>query len=91
MAYIGHRCGCGHSDLHHNRDAAKSACQARGGRSCGRGCRKSPTSLEIPTFNLKGHSVERIVAPGERMGGPGGIPTCTCANCQALYAELTAA
>jgi hypothetical protein len=93
MAYIGHRCGCGHLDIHHKTDAARSSCQADGGHSCGRGCRKSTKALLLPTFDLKGRPVERIVPPGERWGAPNGGPmtTCACDNCQVLYAERTAA
>ncbi|MFD5081890.1 hypothetical protein ACFWOG_04510 [Kitasatospora sp. NPDC058406] len=91
MAYIGHRCGCGHMDTQHKAGAPKSTCEARAGLSCRTGCRKSVKSLLRPTFDLKGRPVERIVPPGERIGGNNGHVTCACDNCEALYAELTAA
>lgn len=89
MAYIGHRCGCGHMDIHHKPDAARSACLANGGKSCGNGCRKNPKASVAPSFDRKGRPVERIVPPGERMGQV--VKTCGCEACHALYIELTGA
>lgn len=53
----------------------------------------------VPTFDVAGRKVERIVAPGERLGtgldnglgeqGGGGVTACGCAACKALYADLT--
>jgi hypothetical protein len=92
MAYIGHRCGCGHTAIHHRTDkAGRAKCAAHAGTSCGRGCRMSKRSELLPTFNLKGRAIEQIVAPGGRLAtasGEGGMQTCACDNCQALHAEL---
>ncbi|MFB7617802.1 hypothetical protein [Kitasatospora sp. NPDC056181] len=90
MAYIGHRCGCGHMDAQHKAGAAKTACQARAGLSCGGGCRKSVKSVLAPTFDVKARPIARVVTPGERIGGNNGFVTCGCDNCQALYEQLTA-
>ena len=94
MAYIGHRCGCGHTDLNHSRDAKKALCTANGGRSCGRGCRTNPKSQVLPTWDHKGRPVERVVPPGEGLATPtgnDGVRTCNCDSCKALYAELAPA
>jgi hypothetical protein len=95
MAYIGHRCGCGHMDINHDPDAKKNRCKAAAGASCSKGCRKSAKSIVRPTFDIKAQPVERIVPPGERIAAEGTTPytpkTCDCDSCQALYAELTAA
>ncbi|PBC71528.1 hypothetical protein BX265_6138 [Streptomyces sp. TLI_235] len=89
MSYLGHRCGCGHLDIHHKADAAKSICEARGGASCGKGCRKSTKSVLVATYDSKARPVEEIVPPGERFPNGFGRTACACGNCQALYAELT--
>lgn len=91
MAYIGHRCGCGHLDMHHKPGTPKSACEHNAGASCGKGCRKSTRAVLVPTFNSKAELIERVVRPGERLGDDNGFRTCDCPNCQALYADLTAA
>lgn len=85
MAYIGHRCGCGHMDIRHElkKDGTRGSC------SCSNRCRKSTTATVAPSFDPKGRTVERIVPPGERLGNV--VPTCSCDACEALYAELTGA
>ncbi|MFF2954306.1 hypothetical protein ACFVVU_23550 [Kitasatospora sp. NPDC057965] len=88
--YIGHICGCGHPDVQHQADAPKSKCQAIGGLSCGKGCRKSTKAVLRPTFTVH-RPVETITPPGERVSGNNGWKTCDCDNCRALYAELTGA
>lgn len=93
--FIGHRCGCGHMDIHHTvpKDPnGRRSCTAKAGTSCGRGCRKNPRSEVAPTFDCGGRRIERIVPPGERLaseGSSGTVATCDCDACQALYAELT--
>lgn len=94
MAYIGHRCGCGHMDIHHDAGAKKTTCSANNGNSCGKGCQKNPKASVAPTFDVKGNTVERVVQPGHRFGNEekpqyGPIRTCDCDACRALYTELT--
>lgn len=98
MAYIAHRCGCGHLDTQHNpsRDPntpnERGACTADAGRACHGTCEWGAEPEVYPTFNLKRQPIERIVVPGTRYGAEaGGVPTCGCDNCKALYAELSAA
>ena len=61
---------------------------------------KSRTPTILPSFDVAGRAVERIVPPGERLGvglenglgGEGmGFTTCDCDGCKALYAQETAA
>lgn len=97
MAFIGHRCACGHNDIQHTDGTTSSigTCTA----DCGRDC-KSSCSLELPepevmpSFDIKGNSVERILPPGDgfrAMGDHQVVTTCRCDACQALYAQLAPA
>jgi hypothetical protein len=91
MAYIGHRCDCGHSDLNHRQDGGG---ESLGGcvATCQRPCGPMPEPEVIPTFDLKAKPVERVIVPGE--GLPGGgfvVRTCTCDACVALHEQLVAA
>lgn len=86
MAYIGHPCACRHSDIQH-KISEKTGKRSCGSSPCDRRCRRSDTPQQLPTFDTKGHLVERIVPPGERLSG--WVPTCGCDACCALYAELT--
>jgi hypothetical protein len=90
MAYIGHRCPCGHLDIHHKPDAKKTSCEAAAGASCGKGCRKTTKAVLVPTFDSRGRRVEQITPPGEHIPGIG-RQACDCPNCRALHAELTGA
>ncbi|MET9517007.1 hypothetical protein [Streptomyces sp. NPDC002994] len=92
MAYIGHRCGCGHSDLQHSGEGPAGTCQAASGASCGRGCTPSPDPEVIPTFDTKGQPIERLIPPGEGLASMSGAPivrTCSCDACAALHEQLT--
>ncbi|KDN83450.1 hypothetical protein [Kitasatospora cheerisanensis] len=94
MAYIGHRCACGHLDVHHRADSAsREHCEAVGGVRCGKGCRKSSTSILVPTFDLAGRRIETITEPGQWIGEGAGYSraACACDDCRALHAELTGA
>jgi hypothetical protein len=93
MAYIGHRCDCGHSDLQHTGDGTGKlgACQASYGYSCGRGCGPTPEPEVISTFDSKGRPIERIIPPGDGLKSESGAPivrTCPCDACTALHSEL---
>lgn len=97
MAYIGHRCTCGHSDLQHTRDGTSNSlgrCTAGAGGSCGRICGPQPEPPEvIPTFDSKGRAVERVIPPGgglPAMGDASVLKTCPCEACSALYDQMTA-
>lgn len=88
MAYIGHRCGCGHSDLQHS---DSDTCQANAGTSCGRGCTPDPESQILPSFDAKGTRIERVLPPGDSFKSVGGVSivtTCTCDACQTLHQQL---
>lgn len=89
MAYIGHRCRCGHGDANHRvTDSRERICTANGGQSCGRGCRRPNTASLHPTWSITGRSIEEITPPGTRRPAwP--EPTCSCDACWALYTELT--
>lgn len=93
MAYIGHRCGCGHTDLSHTGDGTTGACHARFGSSCGGKC--APAQPEVITsFDAKGKPIEQITPPGEGLKSQSGAPivrTCTCDECTALYEQLAGA
>ncbi|KDN86720.1 hypothetical protein [Kitasatospora cheerisanensis] len=94
MSYIGHRCACGHLDVHHRADSAgREHCEAVGGVRCGKGCREISASILVPTFDLKGRQVPTVTGPGQQIGKGAGYsrPACACDNCRALHAELTAA
>ncbi|ELP62819.1 hypothetical protein PV735_11230 [Streptomyces turgidiscabies] len=95
MAFIGHRCTCGHNDLNHiESENGKRNCTAKSGGSCGKPCTSQGDSEVLPTFDLKGNHVERIIAPGDGPQTEGGtvlVRTCTCDACQALYEQLALA
>lgn len=93
MAYIGHRCTCGHSDLQHRGAQTRGGCTARAGHPCQRPCGPVAEPQVIPTFDLHGRPVERVLAPGAAfptLGSSGHLHTCKCEDCAALYAQLTA-
>ena len=87
---IGHRCACQHGDLSHRTNGSgkrECACQP-----CTKRCRRSDVAELLPTFDVRGRTVERVVRPGDPLsteGDSGGPRTCDCDACQALYAELT--
>jgi hypothetical protein len=95
MAFIGHRCSCGHNDLNHTQnDKGKRICTARAGGSCGKGCYPQGEPEVMPTFDRKGLRVERLITPGnglETENGTHVVRTCTCDDCQALYQQLAPA
>ena len=94
MAYIGHRCDCGHTDLQHTQNGEGDSlgnCTADYGVTCGRACGPIPEPEVIPTFDFRGRSVERVIAPGDGLRSESGAKiaaTCPCAACQALYEQL---
>lgn len=94
MALIGHRCKCGHNDINHTEDGdGKRLCTAGGSGSCKRRCKPVTDVMPelMPTFDLKGNAVERVIPPGDGLGLDGGHPigrTCGCDACQALYEQL---
>lgn len=90
MAYIGHRCACRHGDLSH--PVSVSGKRSCGCAACPRRCRREETPELLPTFDLKGNSIERVIEPGNKLGTTDGemnAQTCDCDACQALYTELT--
>jgi hypothetical protein len=95
MAYIGHRCPCGHTDLQHTQngeDGNLGHCTADFGSTCRRTCGPIPEPPEvIPTFDIKGNQVERVIEPGGGLPSENGNPvvkTCPCAACVALHEQL---
>ncbi|MFB7899957.1 hypothetical protein ACFC1B_26940 [Streptomyces xiamenensis] len=88
MAYITHRCTCGHLPTAHPRPGQ---CVQLGGRNCPAPC--SPRAAVEPevvrTWDAAGRPVTTIAAPGDRLPGIG--TTCDCAACTALYEQHTAA
>jgi hypothetical protein len=97
MAYIGHRCDCGHSDLQHTETGEGESlgyCTADFGHTCRGTCGPIPEPEVIPTFNGKGKPVERIIEPGGGLPSESGNPvvkTCPCDACVALHEQLVAA
>ncbi|MFH8797085.1 hypothetical protein [Streptomyces sp. NPDC017941] len=95
MAFIGHRCTCGHNDLNHTEnDKGKNVCTANAGARCGRKCTALKEPELLPTFDIKGHPVERVIVPGDGLrteSGTAVTQTCTCDGCQALYDQITSA
>lgn len=92
--YIGHRCACGHTDLHHLGDQTRGGCTASAGKACGQPCGPAGESLLLPSFDLRGRQVERVLPPGSgwpTMNGAVSPKTCPCPDCEALHAEVTAA
>jgi hypothetical protein len=93
MAYIGHRCDCGHSDLNHTQDGAGKSlgnCTS----TCQRPCGPIAQPEVIPTFDLKAKPVERVIIPGEGLlteSGGFAVRTCACDACVALHEQLTEA
>ncbi|WP_406444464.1 hypothetical protein OHB14_36505 [Streptomyces sp. NBC_01613] len=94
MAYIGHRCDCGHSDLSHAGDDTGNTlgrCTAEFGASCSRDCGPVNQPEVIPTFNGKGRPVERVIEPGGGLPSESGNPvvkTCPCDACVAMHEQL---
>lgn len=97
MAYIGHRCDCGHTDLSHRNNGegqSLGGCTGYCGTSCGTPCGSMPEPEVFPTFDAKGRPVERVIEPGgglPAMGDNDVLKTCPCAACAALYEQLVAA
>lgn len=96
MARIGHRCGCGHSDIEHaDKGDGKRRCQTSG---CGARCTElaEATAEVFPTFDGKGQPVERIIPPGQKIAAEGtdgamGATAHDCEGCTALYEQLVGA
>ena len=90
MAYIGHRCNCGHSDLNHRQDGSSKTlggCTA----TCQKPCSPTAEPEVIPTFDIKARPVERVIVPGEGLPTESGgfvVRTCTCDACVALHEQL---
>ncbi|WP_055696530.1 hypothetical protein [Streptomyces silaceus] len=97
MAYIGHRCDCGHSDLQHAEDGTSTTlgrCAAEYGVTCSRTCGPLNQSEVIPTFDCKGNRVERVIVPGEGLPSESGasiVKTCPCESCTALHEQVASA
>ncbi|MFJ8110460.1 hypothetical protein [Streptomyces sp. NPDC096132] len=95
MAFIGHRCACGHNDLNHTKsDTGKQICTAKAGASCGKSCKSQSESEVMPTFDRRGLRIKRVIAPGDGLETESGSPvvrTCACDACQALYEQLAPA
>ncbi|UWM52097.1 hypothetical protein N0X72_25465 [Streptomyces carpaticus] len=89
MAYIAHRCTCGHLPAAHPQTGR---CTQLAGRSCPGGpcsARRAAAPEIVPTWDAAGRPVTTIAAPGERLPGIG--DTCDCAACTELYEQQTAA
>lgn len=87
MSLIAHLCvNCGHPDFW--RSGAGSAVPGR--CSCGCACTPGPPELR-PSFDQAGNRVERIIPPGEKIGGHFSTPLCGCQGCKDLYEQQTAA
>lgn len=62
--------------------------------ACGCTCSLGPPET-APTWDIHCRPVERIAPPGVKLAGEGAIKggfaivTCGCADCKALYAQLT--
>ena len=97
MAFIGHRCTCGHNDVNHTKnDKGKLVCTAKAGAPCGRPCKSQGEPEVMPSFAVTGRPVERIIPPGDgfrAMGDHVIVKTCYCYcdGCQALYEQLVPA
>lgn len=94
MAYIGHRCDCGHSDLQHTGDGTSDTLGACSASFNPCGCGTTPEPEVIPTFDTKGRTVERVIAPGGGLPSESGNPvvkTCPCDACVALHEQLVSA
>jgi hypothetical protein len=92
MAYIGHPCACGHTDLQHSANGAGKSL-GRCSTACARPCGPLAAPEVRPTFDAKGRPVERIIPPGEGLRSMGGVVvvrTCPCDACTALYEQVTA-
>lgn len=97
MAYIGHRCDCGHTDLSHEHDGTSDnlgRCTAEFGSTCRRACGPVVAPPEvIPTFDAKGNQVERVIEPGDGLRAMGDhviVRTCPCDACVALHEQMAA-
>lgn len=88
MAFIDHRCACGHRMTQH-RGAGR--CQHYGGAGCGNPCSPlsdMPAPELMPSFTAQAKPVDMITPPGETFGNH--FRTCGCEKCAALYEQLTA-
>lgn len=93
MAYIGHRCQCGHSDLQHTQTGEGDTLGSCTGSfsGCAPRCGPIPAPEVIPTFDTKGRQVERVIPPGDGLRSEGGgivVKTCPCDACVALHEQL---
>ncbi|MGK5533335.1 hypothetical protein [Streptomyces sp. URMC 129] len=86
MAFIDHRCPCGHIALRHG--GAPIRCLA--GRGCDAndcGPTEDTAPEVVPTWDAAGRPVAAIVPPGEVVSGLG--RTCDCGACRELYEAET--
>lgn len=84
MAFIDHRCPCGHRLTQHR---GPGNCTADAGKGCARPCSKTLPAPEVmPSWDLKGRPVKRIVPPGEDFGNH--FTTHDCETCRALYEQV---
>lgn len=94
MAYIGHRCTCGHTDLQHTQDGAGNTLGRCTGSFNACACGPIPAPEVVPSFDRKGKRVERIIEPGSGLPSESGAPvvkTCPCDACVALHEQLVSA
>lgn len=89
MAYIDHRCAaCGHLRSAHLSPANGSPVPCRQNAcTCQHYADSSPEL--IPTFDLKGNTVQTVTPPGEQVTA--GIRACDCGACHEMYQQLTGA
>lgn len=86
MAFISHRCGCGHLLINHK---GPGHCAQKGGAGCGNPCSKTlPPPEVVPTWDVQRRPITAIAEPGTSIGH--GYPTMhDCDACRELYAQVT--
>lgn len=85
MSLITHRCTkCSHPDIWRLGRPGMLTDRC-GDDRCGCACAPGQPEV-IPTWDLAGNRIERILAPGKTFAK--GAPTCGCADCKALHKSL---
>lgn len=87
MGLITHPCTrCGHPD-YWRRVTGPAAAEVCGTLDCRcRCCTPGPPEIR-PTWDLAAALDDRLIEPGEKVGGPSGAWTCGCDDCKTLYQQ----
>lgn len=88
MAYIAHRCiACSHLESGHEQHQGGKPRRCLQTYRCRCSVYEPGPPVLVPTYGLKGRTLDTITPPGEPVTA--GITACDCDDCRALHAEHT--